>query len=108
MSAPYGPQEGAVGVNILFTVLDQTTGLPKDISSASRRDLIIKRPDGTEMIISNADWGTNGSDGQLRYVTLAPADLTPSGAYWIQAYLEIQTFKGRTAASMFEVYKNQA
>jgi hypothetical protein len=97
------PQEYAVGTVIEYQVLDREDN-PKDISSASSKKLIFKKPDG-QTFIKLANFSTDGIDGKLSYTTIAN-DLTPWGTWQVQADLVMSGFDSPTEIVTFEVLKN--
>src|SRR5262245_35840687 len=101
-------QEGTVGADIQYTVLDEN-GAPKDISSATVKKLIFRKPDKTELTVVAAfvtDGASDPGKGLLRYVTTTVNDLSPPGNYRIQADLVMPGFTGRTGVDLFSVSKN--
>ena len=75
-----------------------------DISSASVKNIIIKRPDNSK-ISGSAIFTTDGTDGQMYYRTLS-TDLNQSGNYLVQAYLVLSNFTGYTSPTGFSVTAN--
>lgn len=96
-------QENAVGANIEYTVLD-ANGDPKDISTATIKKLIFKKPNGVTLE-KTADFTNTGSDGKLK-ITSIDGDLQPYGIFQVQALLTIGTFNSRTKTDTFPVERN--
>ena len=97
------PQENAIGAYIRYQVLDQNN-LPKDISGATVKQLVIGRPNKTQFTV-DAGFMTNGADGILQYMTV-DGDLLPYGRYQAQSNLVMPGFNGRTEIGTFMVEKN--
>lgn len=96
-------QEGAIGAIIEYIVLDDDDE-PLDISSATVKALVFKKPDGT-VVEKTAVFVTNGTDGKLKWTTIA-GDLTPYGTYSAQARLTMPGFDGRSQVELFDVLRN--
>jgi hypothetical protein len=97
-------QAGTIGADIQYTVLDDD-GAPKDISLATVKKLVFRKPDAEEWIVT-ADFLTDGTNGILRYLTMTALDLSPPGNYRVQADLTMPGFTGRTGVDLFSVSKN--
>lgn len=99
-------QVGSIGLVIELTVKEknEATGLYDivDISSATVKNFYIKKPDKT-IVIKTADFVTDGSDGKLKYVTIAN-DLDMRGLWYIQAYINSPGFNGRS--TIIELFVN--
>ena len=87
-----------IGTKFQVTVKDGDDAV--DISSASTKSLIFKKPSGTKMI-KTAAFTSDGSDGKIDY-TVILNDLDEVGTYQLQGnvvisdgtfYTDIQTFK---------------
>jgi len=98
-------QEGDVGTVIRVTVGTRVAGvfIPKDISSATVKELVFHRPTGS--LTKTAIFTTDGTDGKLEWTTIA-GDLTPWGTHQVQAKLTMPGFTGRGKRATFEVLKN--
>jgi hypothetical protein len=98
-------QENDTGIPIRVTVtLD---GAPVDISSATTRQILIKRiaPVGALKTFT-ATLPGGGTDGVLQYVTQT-GDLSPTGRYQIQARLALGgSYDYRTDVGEFEIAGN--
>jgi hypothetical protein len=97
-------QVGDVGTILVITVNNAATGLAKDISSATIKKFIFKNPAG-EVIERTAIFTTNGSDGNIQYVSIAD-DFDEEGQYQWQVYLEMPGWSGHSNVDTFGVYKN--
>lgn len=95
--------ENAVGAQIEYTVLD-ANGDPKDISTATIKKLVFKKPNGV-VVEKTAAFTNSGSDGKLM-VTSIDGDLQPYGIFQVQALLTIGTFNSKTVTATFPVSRN--
>ena len=93
---------GDVGTIFEVTVMDGTAVV--DISTATTKQLIFKKPDGT-LLTKDASFKTTGVDGILRYTTIA-ADLDQAGGWKLQAYIEMPTGKWHSDITEIIVYGN--
>lgn len=92
-----------VGTRFELT-LEDGDGNAVDISSASRLELVFRRPDGTT-ITRTATLSGSGADGKLYYDSVA-GDITIAGQWSVQPYVEITGFAGHGAKRVFQVLKN--
>ena len=97
------PQENAIGVDIVYTVLDDA-GVAKDISLATDLKLIITKANGAR-VEKTAVFVTDGTDGKLKYVSVA-GDLSPHGTYEVQADFTLGNYVGPTQVDVFDVLKS--
>ena len=95
-------QKDDVGTVITVTVTEG--GVAKDISSATEKLFFFRDPNGDE-VQKTAQWVTDGSDGQLKYTTIAN-DLDVAGTWWIQAKITTPSATFRTEIGTFEVGEN--
>lgn len=93
---------GDIGTVLRVTVND--AGVARDVSSATVKRILLKKPDGTTLT-KDAAFTTNGGNGQIQYAT-ANGDLDQAGTWQIQAYVELTGWSGHTDAEEFEVYSN--
>ena len=93
---------GDVGTILERTVTDG--GVAVDISTASVRQFILRKPSGAAAT-KTAAFSTDGSDGKLRYVTVAD-DLDQAGQWSLQVYLEMTAGKWHSDVAVFDVYPN--
>jgi len=93
---------GDIGSTFIVTVKDGTSAV--DISGATSKRLILRRPDTT--ILDNAGtFTTNGFDGKLQYTTVAD-DLTLAGSWEIQAKVVITSGTFTSSSAKFTVFQN--
>ena len=82
-------------------------GQPHDLSSATRKRIIVRRPNGSEFVKSLSNY-TNGVDGKLT-VTFAKADLPQPDRqvdYLYQVDLAFGTWDGPLPWAKFTVQPN--
>lgn len=70
-----------IGLDFIITIY--SGGSIKDLSTFTTKQLIFRKPSGTS-VTKTADFITDGTDGQIRYLTLA-GDLDETGIWKIQA-----------------------
>jgi hypothetical protein len=97
-----GLQVGGVGV-IIQLVIKQNFGV-LDISSATNKQIILKKPDGSSQIC-DASFFTDGQDGLIYYRT-REGDLNLPGTYLAQAKIETPSFTGYSSQTSFVVSAN--
>lgn len=61
-------------------------GSPVDISSATQKDLIFKKPP-QDKFIRAADFVTDGTDGKIKYSSVA-GEIDIKGTYRLQAFIK--------------------
>ena len=91
-----------VGTQFLVTVKDGSSAV--DISSATTKQLIIKKPSGTKLTKAAA-YSTDGADGKIYYNTVAD-DLDEAGTYKLQGKVVISDGTFYTDITTFKVYRN--
>lgn len=96
-------QMDAIGVVIEVTVTEDD--VVADLSTVTTKQLILRKPNGDELT-KTALFTTNGSDGKLRYTTIA-GDLDHIGTWKVQPYLVFPGgFDGRIDHGSFRVKAN--
>lgn len=73
-----------VGLELNFYILDAQLN-PLDISSASVKNILLRNPNG-DLVTKTASFGTNGTDGHIKYLTQA-GDLDRRGYWTVQAFV---------------------
>ena len=91
-----------VGTQFLVTVTDGSSAV--DISSATTKELIIKKPSGTKLTKATA-FSTDGTDGKIYYTVVAD-DLDEVGTYEIQGKVVITDGTFYTNIQTFKVHRN--
>jgi ABC-type Mn2+/Zn2+ transport system ATPase subunit len=91
---------GDFGITFKFTVLDQDDSI-LDISTASGMLLNFEKPD-TSQIYKDGSWLTDGTDGQIVYVT--ESGLFDQSGYWkVNAVVSSETYRHTTNIVRFKV-----
>ncbi len=96
-----------IGTIFRVTVNDTTsTGSATiaDISTASTKKFIFKRPDGTTFE-RTAVFTTDGSDGNIQYISV-DGDLNVAGTWSLQAYVATGAGTWSTSVGTFKVHEN--
>ena len=91
-----------VGTQFLVTVTDGSSAV--DISSATTKELIIKKPSGTKLTKATA-FSTDGTDGKMKY-NIASDDLDEAGSYKLQGKVVISDGTFYTDIHTFKVHRN--
>lgn len=91
-------------IGTAFTVTVQDGATVVNISTATTRQFKFKKPSGI-VVTKTAGFVTDGTDGQLRYVTAAD-DLDEAGSWDLQVYLVITGWTGHSDVGNFRVYPN--
>ena len=94
---------GDVGTRLIVTLVDNQEQ-PVDLSQSTLKQYILKKPDRSISILS-ALFVTDGSDGQLQFITTATT-LTIAGYYKLQVYIEEDANKWHTDKVTFRVWPN--
>ena len=91
-----------VGTQFLVTVTDGSSAV--DISSATTKELIIKKPSGTKLTKATS-FNTDGTDGKMIY-NIASDDLDEAGSYKLQGKVVISDGTFYTDIHTFKVHRN--
>jgi hypothetical protein len=75
-----------------------------NISSATVKQIIFQKPTG-EVLTKTAIFSTDGTDGKLRYITVAN-DLDLAGTWKIQAKVVLPSGTWSSNVDKFKVYSN--
>lgn len=67
-----------------------------DLSTATRMEFHVLKPDGTT-VTWTAAWTTNGTDNKMEYKTLTANDLDQKGDWQLEGYAETPDGKWTTA-----------
>ena len=95
--------EGDTGTVVEVAVKDEN-GAALDVSTATTKDIILKKPDGT-MLTKAASFTTDGSDGMIEFTSLA-TDFDKPGDYRLQAYIEMPSGSWHSTRNSFIVEFN--
>lgn len=102
-SPPSSCQSGDVGTIFEITSVDPD-GAAVDISAATVKKFHFKRPDGTTLT-KTAVFTSDGSDGKLRYTTVAD-DLNQPGTWQVQVHVEAPSYTWHSSVAIFQVKPN--
>ena len=91
-----------VGTEFILTVKD--AGVAVNIGSASTKQIIFEKPDGT-ILTKIGTLVTDGSDGKMKYASIA-GDLNMIGPWRLQAYVVLPTGSWRSDIAEFTVFPN--
>ena len=91
-----------VGTQFRVTVTDGSSAV--DISSATTKELIIKKPSGTKLTKATA-FSTDGTDGKMKY-NIGSDDLDEAGSYKLQGKVVISDGTFYTDIHTFKVHRN--
>ncbi len=94
--------KGDIGTQFTVTVQDGTTVV--DISTASTKQLIFKKPGGT-ILTKSTSFVTDGTDGKMQYVSV-DGDLSDDGVWKMQGKVVIGGNTFSTDITSFKVYRN--
>ena len=94
--------KGDIGTQFTVTVQDGTTVV--DISTASTKQLIFKKPGGT-ILTKSTSFVTDGTDGKMQYVSV-DGDLSDDGVWKMQGNVIIGGNTFSTDITSFKVYRN--
>jgi len=96
-------QVGDIGTRIILKLIDEDK-IPVNISAATVRKIFLKPPTGTTLEKS-AIFLTTGTDGKIYYDTIAN-DLSTSGNWKVQGYVETPAGKWHSAVASLKVEAN--
>lgn len=92
---------GDIGTQFIITVTDNTA---VDISTATTKQFIFKKPDGTKLTVS-ASFYSDGTDGKLTYTTV-DGDIDIAGTWKLQTLVVISDGTFYSDVTTFKVYSN--
>ena len=91
-------------IGTIFEVTMKDCDATIDISTATLKEIIFKRPDVAASAYT-AEFSTDGTDGKIKYVTVAD-DLDVEGTWKVQAKITMPTGTWKSDVSSFRVYEN--
>lgn len=94
---------GDVGTVLEIEVLEDCDAI-LPVQTATIKKITILRPDKSSFV-RDAIFSVDGTDGKIYILTIA-GDLTMSGTYYIQAYIELPAWQGHSDIDDFEVEDN--
>lgn len=86
----------------IFTATVEEDGNPVDISTASVKQFVFRKANTGALLTVAADFVTDGTNGQLKYITIAN-DLSEHGTWQMQVALTLPTWTGRSGIVEFAV-----
>lgn len=92
-----------IGTRIIVTLVD-SDDQPVDLSDTTLRQFLIRKPSGT-IVTATATFVTDGTDGQLQYITISTT-FSEAGFYKLQVYIEEDSNRWHTDKTTFRVYPN--
>ncbi len=87
-------QFSSIGVKITVTV--QENDVAKDISTAENIVMRLRSDEANTYKEFTPTFETDGTDGQISYITEATDDINVTGLWSVQIYYELGAFKGFT------------
>lgn len=93
--------KGDIDTKFLVTVQDNEAAI--DISSASTKEIVFKKPDGT-IDTHAATFENTGTDGQIYYKTVS-GDLDAEGTWTLQAKIIMGDGTWHSSVKTFSVYE---
>lgn len=94
---------GDIGTDFEFTIKNQD-GTAQDISAATTKQIIFKKPDLTTST-KTAVLVNTGTDGKMKYKTIS-GDLDQIGAWSVQARVVLSTDDFKSDIATFSVHPN--
>jgi hypothetical protein len=91
-------------IGTVFKILIKDGEDVQDISTASTKNIIFLKPDGTS-VTKSGTFTTDGTDGYIQYTTVLD-DIDLVGIWKIQAHIIMGTLNFKTDISPFRVYAN--
>lgn len=92
------------GVAITLPIVDQDGNII-DVSSATTKTIYLRKPDGTTILTKTATFVTDGTDGEIQYVTVKD-EIDTVGVWKVQGYVVLSNLDDHTVVSQFRVLKN--
>ncbi len=93
---------GDIGTTFRATIKEDGTAV--DISTATTKQLVFEKPDGT-IITRTANFVTDGTDGLIEYLSVS-GDLDIGGDWRIQGIIALPAWQGRSDIVEFKIYDN--
>lgn len=91
-------------VGTIFTITVYDGSSVADISTATDKRIIFRKPDGSALTVSGSFY-SNGSDGKLTY-TFGSGELAVDGRWRMQAYLTFPSGNWYSDITVFRVHDN--
>jgi hypothetical protein len=100
-----GIHQSDIGTLIQIQVVD-CDGTAVDISGATAKQMVFKKPSGTTLTVS-ADFVNTGTDGLIKYM-IADGDFSEVGTYKVQGVVTVGAYIWHSNFESFRVYRNIA
>lgn len=94
--------EDDVGIQFMPTISNGTNAI--DLSTATTKDLIFKKPGG-DILTKGASFYTDGTDGVIYYTSVS-GDLSENGRWKMQAHIVTPSSDFKTDIYNFKVSRN--
>jgi hypothetical protein len=94
---------GDIGTVFTVTILDQDSAVV-DISSATTKNMIFKKPDGTK-VTKTGVFVSDGTDGKMKYTTVS-GDIDAYGEWKLQGFIDLGSTEWYTDFTKFTVHRN--
>ena len=105
------PHVGDIGTDLRFKILDESFGAADgaivDVSSATTIQIKFRKPDGEVVTVTGA-LVTDGTDGLIKYTTVAASFLDEAGPWSAQVRVVLGSGDWHTAHGAFTVEANLA
>lgn len=93
---------GDVGTVFIVTIKDGDDLV--DISSATTKSLLFRKPNG-DLLTKTASLVNDGTDGQMKYISVS-GDIDVDGTWTLQGLVAIGTGSWHTDLHTFKVHRN--
>lgn len=95
---------GDIGTDIILTITED--GSTIDVSGVSTKSIIFRKPSGST-VTKAAEFVTDGTNGQIKYVTASADDLDEDGIWHAQGYVAgLDGWSGKSDRAYFRVKSN--
>lgn len=91
-------------IGISFKVIIEDCGIVVDISTASTKEILLYKPDGS-VLTKTASFFTDGTDGIIKYDTVS-GDINIAGFWRIEAYVVLGASEYYSEIARFRVYNH--
>jgi hypothetical protein len=98
-----GIHQSDIGTLIQIQIVD-CDSVPVDISGATAKQMVLKKPNGESLIVS-ADFVNTGTDGLIKYM-IQSGDLDQIGTWKIQGIVTIGAYVWHSNFESFKVLRN--
>ena len=95
---------GSIGHIFDLTIYDENDNIVDISSATTTKNIIFCKTDGT-IVVKNASFKTDGTDGIMSYTTVS-GDIDQSGMWKIQGYVVLATGSWYTDIKNINIFKN--